>query len=97
MGGVALVGDARNVGLHVRVRGERYAGPEAVRVGAAGQAQTSEVLSAGVVGEDPPQRLPLDGRGVPRQPLELGDHLLRAEAATLVALLLRHLAYLLLD
>jgi len=62
---------------------------EAVRVGAAGEAPPLEVLGGSVVGEDPLQRLPLDGGGVPRQPLELGDHLLPAE---LVVLLLCHLA-----
>jgi hypothetical protein len=46
------------------VRGERHAGPEAVRVGAPGEAQPLEVLNGGVLGEDPPQRLPLDGGGI---------------------------------
>lgn len=83
-GGVAAVGDARDVGLDVVVRGEGHAGPEGVRVGAAGEAEPPEVLGGGVLVEDPPQRLPLDGGGVPRQPLELGDHLLAAELALLL-------------
>ena len=72
------------------MRGERHAGPEGVRVGAAGEAMPLEVLNGGVLVEDPPQRLPLDGGGVPRQPVELGDHLLLV--AELAGLLPRHLA-----
>lgn len=71
------------------MRGEGHAGPEGVRVAAAGEAMALEVLDAGVLVEDPPQGLPLDGGGVQRQPFELGDHLLDAK---LTGLLPRHLA-----
>jgi len=87
-GGGVAVGDARNVGLDVGVRSERHARPEAGGVGASREAPAPEVLGGGVVAEDPAQRVPLHGGGVPRQGLELGDHRLAAERGLLLLLLL---------
>lgn len=88
-GGRVAVGDTRNVGLDVGVRGERHAGAEAGGVGAAREAPAAEVLGAGVVCQDPAQRVALHGGGVPREGLELGDHRFAAERGGL-RLLLRH-------